>query len=520
MRLRMHASPARTLGLAILCAGLLAAPAQAAHQTVTGLTNESPSRIVQFAVGTPGTLVSGPSAITFPMGATDTDLIGLDYRPRGNQLFAQGSGGTIYVLDPPAMAGGNWTATRISEPLANPFTGSPTGFGWDFNPVVDRIRVVNDEPGGMTSDNNFRFNPNNGALVAVDGDLAYAAGDANAGATPEVVASAYTRNFDGATATTLYNIDSGLDVLVTQDPPNAGTLNTVGPLGVDTSEITGFDVEGGTETAYASLQPAGDPESSFYRVDLSSGAATLIGQIGPDGTPAIESVSLVPTSVLRFAAAVTSVAEDGGAASVTVLREGPLNRTTTVTYATEIAMDDTAGVADFTATTGTLTFVPGDAAETFTVPITDDAIEENDETFTVRLSAPNTASNLAQPPTAKVLIVDDEGGDPGAPQALVSVPSQSLNQVLRRKELRFRFSCNESCMQESRLRLRGRGLGTEAGELERAGTAMSAVELNRKARRALRRAPGRKAVRVVLSSVFGDRDGNQTTVRTRIKLVR
>jgi hypothetical protein len=524
MRLTTRARLGMASALALAGGLATAAPGMAAHQTVTGLTNEAPSRVVQFAVGSPGTLIGGPTAITFPMGATDTDLVGLDYRPRGGNLFAQGSQGTIYVLDPPAAMATNWTATRVSAPVSNPFSGTPTDFGFDFNPTVDRIRVVNDEPGSMTTANNYRFNPNNGALVATDGDLAYAAGDPNAGESPRIVAAGYTNNFDGATATTLYDIDAGLDILATQIPPNDGTLNTVGALGVDTTDVAGFDIEGGTGTAYAALQAEGDAESTFYRLDLASGAATATSstnaQIGPDGTPPVESVSLVPTSVLRFANAVTPVAEDGGTASVTVYREGPLNRTSTVNWATELAVDDTAAAADFTASMGTLTFAPGDAAETITVPIANDAAQEPEETFTVRLSAPNTASNLPTPPTAKVNIVDDDGGDPGAPQALVAAPPQTLKQVLQRKELHFRYSCNEACVEESSLRLKGAELGRSSSSLDRAGAAAQVVALDGDARRALRTAPGRGGVRVKLVSVFTDADDNVTEVTTRLRLRR
>ena len=88
----------------------------------------------------------------------------------------------------------------------------------------------------MTSDTeqNIRLNPNDGSLVTpADTNLSYATGDAHFGANPNVVGSAYTNNFAGATATTLYDIDSNLDILVYQDPPNAGLLQRWEP-GVDT----------------------------------------------------------------------------------------------------------------------------------------------------------------------------------------------------------------------------------------------------------------------------------------------
>ena len=539
MRISKRFKLVMAAGLAVAGSAVAAAPSFAAHQTVTGLTNESPSRIVQFAVGNPGTLVNGtPSAITFPAGATDTNLVGIDYRPRGNALFAMGSGGTLYTLSPPATPPGNFTATRVNTPGMSPFTGTPTSFGFDFNPTVDRIRVVNNSDGVAIDDgnyNNYRFNPDNGAQVdgnngqatepppfpagvQADGDLRYA--DMS---TPNIVASAYTNNFDGATTTTLFSIDAQTNNLTVQNPPNLGTQNVVGPLGVDTTELAGFDIEGGTGTAYAALQPMGEAESSFYRVDLTVAAAlpptSNPNQIGPDGTPPLESISLVPTSVLRFGNAVTSVAENGGNATVNVVREGPLNRTTTVNYATEIAMDDTASASDFTAASGTLTFAAGDASESFTVPITNDAMDEPNETFTVRLSGPNVASNLQTPPTAQVQIVDDEA-TPGPLTPLVNVPQQSLKDVLNRKEVRYRYSCNRACDEATVLRLKKAELGRSASSLLAPGAANEDVRLGKDARKALRTASGSGGVKVKLVSTFTDLNQNETRIVTRFSLTR
>src|SRR5207244_3443223 len=48
--------------------------------------------------------------------------------------------------------------------------------------------------------------------------------------------------------------------------------------------------------------------------------------------------------------------------------------------------------SDYTATTGDLTFLPGDTTKTIDVPIHGDTTYENDETFTVHLSSPTAAT--------------------------------------------------------------------------------------------------------------------------------
>ena len=63
--------------------------------------------------------------------------------------------------------------------------------------------------------------------------------------------------------------------------------------------------------------------------------------------------------------------------------------TVTVDYATSNG-SATAG-ADYTATSGTLTFTPGDAAKSISVPILDDAIDDGVETMTLTLSSATNA---------------------------------------------------------------------------------------------------------------------------------
>lgn len=147
-----------------------------------------------------------------------------------------------------------------------------TAFGFDFNPTVDRIRLVSD------AEQNLRLNPDNGAVAATDGPLAYAAGDRNAGRDPAVTGSAYTNSVRGATATTLFGIDTTTDALVVQNPPNAGTLTTVGAgLGFDAREGVGFDIAT-SGAAYAVSRNADDTASELHLVNLGTGAATAVSE--------------------------------------------------------------------------------------------------------------------------------------------------------------------------------------------------------------------------------------------------
>jgi uncharacterized protein (TIGR03437 family) len=229
------------------------------------------NNLISFGAGTPGTIAKSVALSGLPQGET---IVGIDFRPKTNALYGVSSASRVYTIN---------TTTGAATAVGAAFTPAANGtaFGVDFNPVPDRIRFVSD------NEQNLRLNPDTGATAATDTALAYATGDVNAAANPNIVGAAYTNNFNGATTTTLYGIDSNLDILVRQgsvggapDSPNNGKLNTIGALGVNTSDQVGFDISAPNDVAYASLTTQGANASSLYSINLNTGAATLIGTIG------------------------------------------------------------------------------------------------------------------------------------------------------------------------------------------------------------------------------------------------
>jgi hypothetical protein len=154
--------------------------------------------------------------------------------------------------------------------VANLTTGTSQAI--DFNPVADRLRFIN-----TVDSSNYRINVDDGTIVP-DTALTFAAGDSNAGKTPHVVAGAYTNSLTPTPAsTTLYDLDSTLDVLLIQNPPNNGVLTTVGPLGVDIGDNAAFDIA--TVTSGGESYGFVLNEGNLYSIDLPTGKMTLIGKI-------------------------------------------------------------------------------------------------------------------------------------------------------------------------------------------------------------------------------------------------
>ena len=198
-------------------------------------------------------------------------LVSIDFRPLTGQLYGLGSDNAIYTLDP-----NTGIATVVGSGFSDQLNGG--AFGFDFNPQIDRIRIVSD------ANQNFVAHPDTGdANVATTFDTAFAAGDVNEGVDPNVVHHAYDNNFLGQLTpnppgTQLRAIDTNLDILVTQ-ANNAGTLETIGSLGVDANDVGGFDVAT-TGNAFAAFSNGvGAIDSTLYSIDLTTGAATSLGTI-------------------------------------------------------------------------------------------------------------------------------------------------------------------------------------------------------------------------------------------------
>src|SRR5262245_11408918 len=242
---------------------------------------DSANKLLSFAADKLAKFTSARSVTGLQAGQK---LVGIDFRPATGQLYAMGvsgSTGRLYIINPATGA-----ATTVGTGFALPQSaGASAGkdFGFDFNPTVDRIRVVSD------SRDSFRLHPDTGAVAGADFALTPGA---------VVVGAAYDRNFAGAKVTTLYGIDANTDQLVTiggidsSPSPNGGVVRPIGPLGVNTSAVVGFDITVGDEgMAFATLTV--NNKVGLYTIYLPSGTATLVGTLG--ATAPIVDIAVAPT---------------------------------------------------------------------------------------------------------------------------------------------------------------------------------------------------------------------------------
>ncbi len=250
------------------------------QQTLTGdlvYALTSTQMLVSFDAQMPGMIRQAVSISGVAMGQT---LVGMDFRPATGELYAMGYNSTtgegrLYTIQPNT---GMATAIGTANLMLAPAMGN---VGFDFNPLVDRIRVTTSK--GM----NLRLHPVTGQLLAQDSPLSFAAGDVNATKTPNIGAVAYINSFAGATSTILYNYDDVLNILTTQIPPNDGKLNTIGSSGImlNPNDMSSdldiyYDARTATNRAYLSANPGNSANDMLYSLNLQTGATTLIGPIG------------------------------------------------------------------------------------------------------------------------------------------------------------------------------------------------------------------------------------------------
>lgn len=223
---------------------------------LVGLTTSN--SLVRFDSATPG-VVSNSVAIT-GIGAGET-IFDIDYRPANGLLYGFGSTGSLYAINTVTGAA-TLSATLIGVTL----DANTTRVGIDFNPTVDRVRIVSN------TGQDLRLTPGT-SVTTSDGRLSGAANSA--------VSVAYTNNFAGATTTTLFYIGpNSPSSLYNTAAPNDGALSLVGSLGFSSTQDVGFDISGTTGIAYASLTNPTGSGSSLYTVNLSTGMATSVGSIG------------------------------------------------------------------------------------------------------------------------------------------------------------------------------------------------------------------------------------------------
>lgn len=304
-----------------------AAPALADHEGSLFVVNIN-NTMFETPRTSPSTILRSAPITGLQGGET---LVGIDFRPKDGEIYGITDQSRVYRIEyrPSGGIGSFATATRISTlslaktdgtPSPSPVSLTGVNFGVNFDPVADRLRVVSQDG------QNLRINVDTGATM-VDGNLAYAADDANKGQQAGVTAVAYTNpDNDPTTGTELFDIDATpqddgvttnfMDVISKQDPPDSGTLRTRGTTGRDSSTLVGYDID----------------TDNFGVAALNAASARLVSIVfdnnpTTDDAPTVTTLGLFPVSVGQLRSLALGIPDpDGlpGSGPTPVVPEFPL----------------------------------------------------------------------------------------------------------------------------------------------------------------------------------------------------
>ena len=237
------------------------------------------NQIFTFDSSNPGTILT--SVGISGLQASDT-LVGIDYL--GSTLYAIGSAGNLYTVN----------GTTGAATLINHF-GPLNGIYFGMDASAAGIRVVSD------ADINLLLNPSTGAIIS---------------STPTLTPTTLSLDAIASSGSTMYAVDSVANTLGSLNTAT-GAFATIGGMGYDVSSKNGFDISPTTGIAYfSSAVSSSGIDPNLYTVNLATGFASLVGQIGQGEGTLIDglTVTAVPEPG-TFALALA-----GGAGMIALLR--------------------------------------------------------------------------------------------------------------------------------------------------------------------------------------------------------
>jgi hypothetical protein len=297
----------------------------------------------------------------------------------------------------------------------------------------------------------------------------------------------------------------------------SGTLNWSAGDSADKTFTVPVSWDGraeGTESINLSLTDAGGG------ADLGPATAAAL-HIGDDGA----------SGPLALSSNAYTVGEADGTVTINVKRSGgSLGGPVTVDFATSDG-SATAG-SDYAATSGTLTFGPGQTGKSFSVPVMSDSAHEGNEIFQVTLSNAGGGASIAAPTVATVTITDDDPAvGPGDPPAIsdgtapeLTLAAKRIQHALKARRLTLTARCNEPCelaaVAKLRIGKRKIGLSRAKATAPPGNAATVKLRLSKKALVKLLKATKRGSAKVVLSVRAADAAGNTTAASRSVKVKR
>ena len=351
----------------------------------------NPSITINDVGVTEGNSGTTAAAFTVTLSTTSTEIVTVGFT---TALDGSATSGTDYVATNGTLT---FPAGTLTQQINVPINGDTNdenneNFYVDLsNPVNATIadsygtgNILDDDSGGGGGGSNP-------SIVISDVSVT----EGNSGTTPAV----FTVTLSG-TSTQVVTVDftTALDGSATSGTdyvPTSGTLTF--PPGSTTRSIS-VPINGDID----------DENNENFFVDLSNATNATIADTYGTGT-ILDNDDPIPTPSITIDD--ISVTE-GDSSTVQAVFTATLSNATNQTVVVEFETANGSGIAgsDYVSNVGSITFPAGTTTQTVAITVNGDTTDENDETFSVNLSAPTNATIADSTGTATI---DDDDGPPG-----------------------------------------------------------------------------------------------------------
>jgi hypothetical protein len=273
-----------SLGVITLAAGVMAVSTVKVHAELVYGVSDQLNQLVSFDSASPGTLKSAIALSGMPSGE---QIRGVDWV--NGLLYGLGDQSHLYTIN---------TGTGVCTPVGSgSFSPVLNGIDFGFNLGTSLLYVSSD------LGQNITLNPTTGAATVLPNYT---------GVSLDAIAYNYVNGtFIGVSADThdLYSIT-----------PATGGTSLIGASGVNFLDRVGLDISPATDVAYFSGTVSGQTE--LFTVNLSTGAFSLIGDIGTPGelTSGLDSIALTGISTVPEPSTAASLVIGGGLAAFVLIR--------------------------------------------------------------------------------------------------------------------------------------------------------------------------------------------------------
>jgi uncharacterized repeat protein (TIGR01451 family) len=314
--------------------------------------------------------------------------------PNANiQLTGSGSVRTLTITPAADLSGTTTITVTVTKTIGGTTLSMSDSFLVTVNAVNDA--PVNTVPGAQSviENGSLTFSSANSNRISI--------ADIDAGSSPvqvQLAATNGTMTLNGTAGLTFTPANANNDGVIDSTLTFTGTIANINAAlnGMTFNPTAGFD-------GPTSIQIVTNDQGNT-------------GSGGPKSDTDTVSITVRDGGALAFSSATYTVAEGGGSATITVNRSGGTAGEARVQYATGV------GTAspnfDFTSTSGQLIFADGVTSQTFSVAITNDTLDEADETINLSLANVSGSGAIGTPFTAVLTITDDD-----------AAPSLSINDV-------------------------------------------------------------------------------------------